>query len=189
MAYKPLPDATDNQSVIDLQATYPDAVGWLTVPNTKIDYPFVWYKNNDYYLRHNINGKTAAAGTLFLDYRCKKDLTSNNTILYGHNQKNDSMFGTLKLFDDKAFFDKNKYGFIFLPHKTLTLEFFAYIVAESADAELYNPVLRSGYFGYVKQNARYYRDAELRESDRIVTLSTCSYEFNNARMVLLAKVL
>jgi sortase B len=188
MEYKPAPDETVNQGVLDLQATYPDVAGWLTVPGTKIDYPFVWRENNDFYLRRDLNGKHAAAGTLFLDYRCKKDLTSNNTIIYGHNMKNDSMFGTLKLFDDKAFFDENKYGVLYLPHKTLTLEFFAYMVIKHTNQEIYRVELGEGYLDYVKQNARLYRDVALADGDRIVTLSTCSYEFNNARMVLLARV-
>jgi sortase B len=177
-----------NQSVIDLQGKYPDAVGWLTVPNTKIDYPFVWYKDNDYYLRRDINGKYALAGTLFMDYRCEKDFSSQNTIIYGHHMKNGSMFGTLKNFNDKAFFDANKYGTIYLPHANLTLEFFAYMVVQPTDREIYATELSETYFDYVKQKARHYRDVELSDNDRIVTLSTCSYEFNDARMVLLAKI-
>jgi sortase B len=190
MEYKPDPasDETINQNVIGLQAKYPGAVGWLTVPNTNIDYPFVQSKDNDYYLRRDLNGDYAVAGTVFMDYRCEKNFVSQNTILYGHHMKNGSMFGTLKSFNDKAFFDANRYGIICLPHDTLTLEFFAYMVITPAtEKEIYNPALSDTYFDYVRQNARYYRDIGL-DGGRIVTLSTCAYEFDNARMVLLAVI-
>jgi len=179
-----------NQSMADLQEKYPDAAGWLTIPNTNIDYPFAWYKDNEYYLRRDLNGNYALAGTIFMDYRCKKDFTSQNTIIYGHHMKNRSMFNNLILFNDEKFFNENKTGTIYLPHATLTMEFFAYMVVNPAtEYEIYNSELSDDYLEYVKQNARYYRDVEITDSDNIVTLSTCSYEFNNARMVLLSKII
>jgi sortase B len=188
MEYKPEPREVINQSVIDLQAKFPDVVGWLTVPGTKIDYPFVWYKDNDHYLRRDLNGETATVGTLFMDYRCEKDFTSRNTIVYGHHMKNGSMFGTLKAFADKGFFEANRYGTIYLPRETLALEFFAYLVVKSTDTEIYSAAPSENYLEYVRRNARQYRDIGLTGGGRIITLSTCSYEFDGARMVLLAKV-
>ena len=186
--YKPAPENAVNQSVIDLQKKYPDVAGWLTVPNTNIDYPFVWYEDNDYYLRRDLNGDNATAGTLFMDYRCREDFSSRNTVIYGHNMKNNSMFGTLKAFAEDDFFAANAYGAIYLPRETLMLEFFAYLVIKHTDREVYSVDPSEKLFTYVEQNARQYRDVGLTNGDRIVTLSTCSYEFNNARMVLLAKV-
>ena len=187
MEYKPVGEAV-NQGVIDLRTKYPDAVGWLTVPGTRIDYPFVQAADNDYYLRRDLNGDDAQAGTLFLDCRCD-GMASPNTIIYGHNMKNGSMFGTLKAFADEAFFEEHTQGTIYLPRETLILEFFAYMVVKSTDAEIYGVERGEGYLNYVRQGARHFRDAGLAQGDRVVTLSTCSYEFNNARMVLLAKVI
>jgi len=186
----PVPAITEivNQKIIDLQAEYPDAVGWLTIPNTKIDYPFVWYNDNDYYLYRDINGAYAAAGSLFIDYRCDKDFSDQNTIIYGHHMRNGSMFGTLKAFDNQEFFNENKTGSIYLPYANLTLEFFAYMVINPNEGkELHDPMPGDAYYDYVKQNARYYRDLGLAEGDKIVTLSSCAYEFDDARMILLAK--
>jgi len=190
MDYKPepAPDEAINQGVIDLQAKYPDVIGWLTVPGTKIDYPFVWAEDNDSYLRRDLDGKYALAGTLFMDCRCGKDFTSRNTIIYGHHMKNGSMFGTLKSFADKAFFEANTQGEIFLPRETLTLEFFAYLVVKSTDELIYGIEPGDGYLNYVRKNARQYREISLTDDDRLVTLSTCAYEFDGARMVLLAVV-
>ena len=188
LEFKPAPDKTVNQSVMDLQAKYPHAAGWLTIPNTRIDYPFVWYQDNDYYLRRDLNGEHATAGTLFMDCRCARDFTSDNTILYGHNMKNGSMFGTLKSFAEKAFFDETPRGTVYLPDRTVTLEFFAYLVVKSTDAEIYSADLSDTHLDYIRRGARQYRDIGVARGDRIVTLSTCSYEFNNARQVLVARV-
>jgi len=178
-----------NQGLIDMQGTYPDVVGWLTIPNTNIDYPFVWYQDNDYYLRRDIYGNYALAGTIFMDCRCEKDFSSQNTILYGHHMKNDSMFGSLKFFGDEFFFEENKYGTVYLPNATLTLEFFAYtVINPDTEKEIYNVQLSDTYFDYIEQYARHYRDLGLTEADRVVTLSTCAYEFEDARMVLLARI-
>jgi len=180
---------TTNQSIIDLQGEYSDAVGWITVNKTKIDYPIVKYTDNDYYLHRDINGKKATAGSIFMDYHCNNDFTSKNTIIYGHHMKNGSMFGTLKSFNDNAFFDANRYGTMFLPYDTLELEFFAYmIINPSVEKEIYNIEISETYLEYVEKNAKNFRSIELAENDRVVTLSTCAYEFNNARMVLLAKI-
>ena len=187
LEYKPAPDENANQSVMDLRAVYPDVAGWLTIPNTRIDYPFVRCGDNDYYLRRNLDGESAAAGTLFMDCRCGL-AASPNVIIYGHHMKNGSMFGTLKSFAEKAFFDENTHGTIFLSDETLRLEFFAYLVINHTDSEIYTPEPSERYLAYVQQNARQYRDIGVTGSDRVVTLSTCSYEFNNARMSLLARV-
>jgi len=103
--------------------------------------------------------------------------------------KNSNMFGALKAFADREFFDVTKHGFIYLPNETLTLEFFAYLViGPTAKSEIYNPSPSGNYAEFIKQNARHYRDIALKDSDRVVTLSTCAYEFDGARMVLLARV-
>ena len=188
MEYKPQDDEAVNWAVIGLREKYPDAVGWLTVPGTRIDYPFVQARDNDYYLRRDLDGSDAMAGTLFMDYRCGL-AASPNVIIYGHHMKNGSMFGTLKSFADSAFFEANTHGAIYLPDETLRLEFFAYMVVKATDEVIYGVERGEGYLDYVRSSARQYRDVGLAGGDRVVTLSTCSYEFNNARMVLLAKAI
>lgn len=193
LEYKPKPtdkaEEIVNQSVVDLKERYPDTAGWITIPNTAVDYPFVWYRDNDYYLRRDLDGKYLFAGTLFMDYRCEKDFTSENTIIYGHHMKNESMFGPLRHFNNKEFFQANPQAIIYLPNNTLTLEFFAYMVINpDTELEIYNINRSENYLDYVKKKARHYRNVKLEREDKVVTLSSCAYEFENARMVLLAKV-
>lgn len=175
-----------NQSIIDMQNEINgDIIGWLTIPNTQIDYPVVIAADNDYYLRRNVHKKQAAAGSIFMDCRCSPDFTCFNSVIYGHSMKNDSMFGGLRLFADPVFFDSNVSGALFIKDNTFELKIFAYMVVTADDKIIYNPSADSAdFFEYVKKNARKYRDPLA--TGNILTLSTCSYEYGGARTVLIA---
>ena len=164
-----------------------DIAGWLTVPGTQIDYPFVWSGDHEAYLRQDVYGNRAEAGTLFMDYRCPQDLSAFNTIIYGHHMKNGSMFGGLKRFGDEAFFHANPDGEIMTGSGTYALEIFAYMVVRADDAVIYHTSPEKDmYYAYIKENARQYREPDRGRS--VVTLSTCAYEFPDARIVLLANL-
>ena len=85
-----------NVNFENLKKQNSDTVAWIKVENTEINFPVVKCDNNDFYLKHNFEKKYNIAGWIFADYRNKFDGTDKNIILYGHNMKNDSMFGTLK---------------------------------------------------------------------------------------------
>ena len=175
-----------NQNIIDLQNEInTDVVGWLSIKNTRIDYPFVLAQDNEFYLHRDIGKEQANAGCLFMDYRCARDLSEFNTVIYGHNMKNRSMFGDLRLFADRGFFDANLSGAMLVKDNTYALSIFAYMVVRADDPLIYNPSSdREEFFGYVRKKARQYREPA--PEGKVVTLSTCAYEFNGARMVLLA---
>ncbi len=79
--------------VAELKMQYPDVVGYVNVPSLEISYPVVQTDNNDYYLDHMITGEESTSGAIFLDYRIDSDpLATKNTVLYGHNMNNGSMF-------------------------------------------------------------------------------------------------
>ncbi|MCL2487640.1 MAG: class B sortase [Oscillospiraceae bacterium] len=184
---------TINQSIVDLQAQYPDAVGWISVPYTAIDYPFVQGPDNTFYLDRDIGGKPAAAGAVFMDYRNNRDFSDFNTILYGHHMKNGSMFASLKQFNDPDFFSANRTGTLFLADKICSVEFFAYLVVGAEEDLLWGrepadqDTVRT-FTEKIKKEARHYREPGLTTADRIVTLYSCAYEFDGARMVLMGKI-
>jgi sortase B len=183
-----------NQTVIDAQNNVnDDIVGWLTIPNTKVDYLFVQAENNEFYLHKDLNKKQAAAGSVFMDSANSKNFTDFNTIIYGHHMKNGSMFQSLKSFADSKFFTENQTGMLFLPHNTYTLRIFAYMIVNAGDTTIYNispdpETVVDGYFDYVRKNAKQFRELDFTGEDKVVTLSSCSYEYGDARMVLLARL-
>jgi len=177
-----------NQFVIDLQnEVNPDIVGWLTIPDIYIDYSFALPGDNSFYLKRDVYGHQSAAGSLFMDCRCAQDLSDFNTIIYGHNMKNSSMFGDLKLFADEDFFAQHAQGTLFLQDTTYDLKIFACLVVRADNALIYGPSAQQDeFFAYVKKNARVYQEPNMEEN--VVTLSTCAYEFDDARMVVLANI-
>ena len=188
----PTPSAPSvNQSIVDLQTARPGAVGWLTIPNTRIDYPFAQGEDNDTFLHMDLDQRWSAAGTIFMDFRNSQDFSDFNTILFGHNMRNGSMFGTLQQFNNRTFFEANRIGTIFLADKTYEITFIAFAVIAPNDEVVYNPLIETSaaaFLDHVRHIARYYRDVDITKDDRFVTLSTCNYEFDDARMVLIGKL-
>jgi len=180
-----------NQGILDLQAQYPDAIGWIAIPFTGVDHPFVQAEDNNFYLRRDMDGNHSMAGTLFMDCQNSGDFSDFNTIIYGHHMKNGTMFAPLNRFGEREFFDTNTNGMIFLADKTINMEFFAYMVIQADDLTVYeNPLEktdRNAYLQYIRENARHYRDTGIGAGDRIITLSTCAYEFKDARMLLIGR--
>ena len=187
-----------NPSILDMQNNVnSDVVGWINIPGTQVDYPFVKKEpedKNDFYLHRDVYKKYLFAGTLFMDYRCSRDFSVFNTIIYGHNMKNGSMFGTLKNFKDKKFFDGYKMAKIYLPNETYLLEIFAYVLTTDRDSTIYGTISASGeesvtqYIDYVKDKATHYRELNITSNDKIITLSTCTNGAENERIVILARI-
>jgi sortase B len=123
-----------------------------------------------------------------MDYRCAPD-GDGYSILYGHNMKSGAMFGTLKRFEDKAFFEAHQEGRILLADGWHDIEFFAFLTVRQNDGVIYGVPRSPDFYADVNRRARHIRALALNENDCVITLSTCSYEFTGARMVLLGKVI
>lgn len=186
-----LPDDV-RQSLINsaqsLNNAYPDAIGWLYIPNTSISYPVMQSDDNDYYLSHAYDGSYLKAGSVFLDYRCESRFMNPINIVYAHNMKNGSMFAGVLNFSDSAYFDSHRYGWIATPETVYRVDFFSCAKADMND-ELYDgsmPV--SQWIPHIADRSAVFRDADFSEDDRFISLSTCSYEFQNARTILTGKL-
>ena len=98
-----------------LQKQNKDVIGWLYIPDTKIDEPILKGKNNDTYLRTDINKKYSIAGCVFIDEINTKDFSDDNTIIYGHNMDDGSRFHDIRYFVKQDYFDKHPNVYIYLP--------------------------------------------------------------------------
>ena len=192
---EPEPTEQEEPSAISLmQEQYPDVVGWLTLPGTPIDYPFVQGRDNDEYLRADLNGDYLFAGSIFLDYRSAPDFSTFNSIIYGHNMKNASMFGSLPNFKAAEYFQDITDGSVFLAEKEYKFEIFAALLTNNYDSILYNSLQiteedKQAFLDYIRENARHYRNIGETTDDYILTLSTCSYEFDEARTVVVGRLI
>ena len=117
-----------NLNFEELQATVnSDIYAWIYVPGTNVDDPVVQHPTEDsHYLYYNLDGTKGYPGGIYTEGSCNsKDFTDRMTVIYGHNMKNGTGFGTLHNFEDSAVFEKNRYIFIYLPDDIKVYEIFA----------------------------------------------------------------
>ncbi|WP_285894967.1 class B sortase [Clostridioides sp. ES-S-0123-01] len=175
----------------DLLKINKDFKFWLSVDNTNINYPVVQSKDNSYYLDKDFYGKKSISGTLFMDYR-NKSLDDQNVIVYGHNMKNKTMFNNLNKFKDSDFFKENNQIKITMDGKELLYEVFsAYIVESDYDylkTSFNSETDYQKYIDAITSKSLHKSNMKVSSKDKIVTLSTCTYEFDDARMVIHGKL-
>jgi len=191
MDIKPEDDAIDFDALWEIN---PDITAWLKIDGTQIDHPVAQGKDNAYYLTHTAERQVNRYGALFMDYRCSRDFSDFNTVIYGHNMRsgNGKMFGCLQKFREKAFFDAHRTGMLYTPEGTFQLDISA-VVAADALSDFYSyifesPAKRQEHLDMIQARALLRRDAGITADDRILTLSTCSYEYANARTLVIAKI-
>lgn len=171
-----------------LRAVNPEIMAWLTIDGTNIDYPVARHSDNDYYLHHLFNGEWNSSGCLFMDCSNQADVSDQHTIIYGHHMDNGSMFQNLMYYKDQSFYDEHPTARLFTPDGAYTVEFFTgYVTGVDEDAWQLDFALSEEFpewLGNAKEKSLFESAATPTAGDRIVTLSTCSYEFYNARFVV-----
>lgn len=186
-----LPDDV-RQSLIDsaqsLNNAYPDAIGWLYIPDSSINYPIMQSGDNDFYLHHAYDGSSLKSGSIFLDFRCENRFMNPVNIVYGHNMRNGSMFAGVMKFADSAYFDSHRYGWIATPETVYRIDFFSCAKADMND-ELYDgSTLINEWLSHLYDVSVVLETSDFSGNDRFISLSTCSYEFENARTILTGKL-
>ena len=165
-----------------------DIVAWIYSEETPINYPIAQSRDNDYYLRRLLDGTYNQSGTIFIDYKNNNNFEDYNTIIYGHNMKNDTMFGTLTNYKKQEYFNEHQNMYLFTENKTFKIELFAGYTT-SSESDIYNfPKSIDSNKKLIKtamEKSTFKSDVEVNSDDKIITLSTCSYDYENARYVLL----
>lgn len=170
-----------------LTAQYPDVVAWIYCPDTIIDYPIMQAENNEKHLRTLPDGTWNIAGTLFMDYRNAEDFSDSNSIIYGHNMKNDSMLGTLPDYSNQEYYEANPHWYLLTPTADYKIELIAGYVTHSTSEAYAIPGTaeeRESLIQTSLENSDFVAEVEIAENENLITLSTCSYEYDDARYVL-----
>lgn len=176
--------------VAALKEINPDFVGWIYIPDTNVNYPIVKGADNNIYLSKMFDGEKNASGSIFMDCGNTGDWTDYNTVIYGHNMKNKSMFAHVESYKDQAWFDAHPTGLLLTEHGNYELQFFAgYSAKTHTRAWELNFADDAAFAQWLQQAV----DSSVFKSgitptaeDRVVTLSTCTYNSTNVRFVLLA---
>lgn len=159
-----------------------DIYAWITVPGTVIDYPVLQHPEQlDYYLNHNLDKSSGYPGCIYTQSLNSKEWDDPQTVLYGHNMKNGTMFAGLHNYEDSVFFEENPYVYIYTENYVRVYQIFASYEFTSAHLLLSfdtkNPENFGAYLDGVFQrdglNDNFNRELEVTAEDKIITLSTC----------------
>lgn len=185
---KTLPQQIDFDSILEISR---DAVAWLYQPEGVINYVVAQSDDNDYYLRRLLDGSQSRGGTLFIDYRNTADLSDWNTIIYGHNMKNGTMFSSILNYRSQEYYDENPFLYLYTPDENYKIEVFAAYITSTDDiiyTELQNKESRQKLVDQSLEKSLFDSGIEPEPDDKLITLSTCAYDFENARFVVIGKL-
>ena len=170
-----------------------DYRGWIKIDNTNINYPILQGQDNEEYLYKDINNEYIVSGSIFMNY-LNNGFDDQNTVLFGHNMKNGTMFANLKKYKEEDFFYNNNDIEIelsngqYLKYKVFSVYITDindnYTKTSFEDKDEYKEFLER-----IKNKSIYKSDISVNENDKIITLSTCSYEFDDARLVVTGKLI
>ncbi len=184
-------DSAEPPITVDFQAILskcPDVIGWLYSPDTPINYPVVQTGDNDYYMYHMPDGTESDSGSIFLDCRNKSDFSDWNHILYGHNMKNDTMFGALQDYKRQEYYDEHSFLYLLTPTGNYRIDFIGGCTVSENEADMYAipaiPEERDELIRKVRERTAFRTELPLEERDRLIMLSTCAYDYEGARYIL-----
>lgn len=168
-----------------------DTIAWLKVENTNIEFPIVKANDNSYYLSHNFNKEYNKAGWIFADYKNKFDTTDKNIVIYGHNMRDNSMFGSLKDVIKKEWYnnESNKYITLITEEEYHIYEVFSVYQIEKEDYYIKTNFKNNEFeefINIIKERSKKDFNVKVTKDDNILTLSTCANN-NKYRVVLHAK--
>lgn len=175
-----------------LMKTNSDVIGWIDIPDTNISYPILKGKSNEEYLNLDINKKYIKSGSIFVDSDNKKPFIDFNTIIYGHNLLNSSMFSDLEKYNKTKFADSHPIVYIYTPDgECLEYKVFSFHKANSMDAEIYITDVKdkAKYINTAKKENILKTDIDESKISRLITMSTCTNAYYEERYVLHAVLL
>ena len=179
-----------------LTAKYPDIYAWIYIPGTNVNYPILQREgDNGYYLNHTYEGKSRAEGAIYTENYNEKDFSDPNTLIYGHNMKNGSMFQTLHKYKNKQFFEENSDIYIYQEGRILRYKIFAAYVYDSRhilksfdfDDEYIYGIYLNSVLTKKDMSSNIDTSVSVTTEDKIITLSTCNN--NDAQRYLVQAVL
>lgn len=179
-----------------LQKTNRDIFAWVNIPGTTIDYPIAQHPKDDtYYLKHGANGMASKSGCPYIELSDSKTFMEFNTVIYGHNMNDGSMFGALHKYEDKTFSDQHRQINIYTAEHAFSYKVFAAVMySDKWIPGTYNDKIESDRTAFltslktesVKGRSFIYDDIEVTEDNIIVTFSTCDKKLRDNRFMVVA---
>ena len=184
---QPEEEAEPRVDFAELKALNEDIIGWIEVPDTPISYPIVQGEDDVYYLTHTFNNTENSAGSIFMETLNSADFSDVHTILYGHNMKNGSMFGTLMEYESPSYLVAHPLIFIDTEEGSHAYKIFSCYRVD-ADSDSYTIGFKAdemyvNFLTKLKERSAYDTGVEVTMDDKIITLSTCTNTGTNRYLV------
>lgn len=202
------------EGAANLLAINPEVIGYLSIPDTEVDYPVMQHPNDvegdEYYLHHDLQGNRSQNGSIFLDSRCSFDAVgadgtlavpnSDNLIVYGHDMRDRSMFGSLRDYRSvDGYYEAHPLIFLNSNYETYVFKIYAYFIADAEDTtdtrfDYWNRINfddETAFYDYVnevKRRTLRNTSVDVKYGDQLLTLSTCNGAFSTARLVICARM-
>lgn len=183
-------DYVNSANEEELKSINSDYKMWIQIENTNINYPVVQGSDNDYYLKHNFRKESNISGTVFVESANDID-NDKNIILYGHNMRNGTMFNNITNYKEESFFNEDNKISIIMNNTLYEYEVFSVYVKNVSEVNLaIGFASEDEFINYAYNQADesiYKKDVDFSAEDNLITLVTCSYEFTDARTIVVAR--
>lgn len=160
-----------------LQKINPDVIGWIHIPDTDIDYPLLHGDDNEHYLKHTWNNVLNPAGAIFMEHENAADMSDFNTIIYGHNMRSGSMFGSLKKYAEQAYWEAHPHIYIRCDSGVYRYDIFAAYKVRPATItyamRIDPPQMREEFISCALDGSQIQTGIRPKQEDKLLTLSTC----------------
>ena len=192
-----IPVPEKDEDTIDFEyllSVNPDTAAWIRLKDSAVDYPVVYGsgKERDWYLTHLFTGEYNRSGCIYLDENNVYGLTDKNLVFYGHHMRNGTMFADIQKYESQSWYESHKEILLYTPDSVYTIYPAAGIFTVGTD-----PYVRfdfaddadfADYVNYFVSGSTFVSDTVIGPADQIALLSTCSYNVNDGRYVLIGKV-
>jgi len=197
----PNPHAEELQQALSLveidfpawQSLNSDVQAWIHNESIRVAHPILKSPDNEYYLTRDLDLSYKAMGSIFFDFRNKNDFSDPNTIIYGHNFDNGLMFSNLVWYKNQQFFEQNPFYYLYTPEQVFRVDIAAGIVVNETDTTYLVVDFNSdaefrSLIQTIEENSVIKIEIELTPKDRLVTLYTCTNDWQGQRFVVIGKL-
>ena len=192
LQYKPIP-GDDAHTFKELLELNPDAVGWLTIYDTDIDYPLVQGRDDTEYSMKSVFGKNSLSGSIYLSSQNSSDFSDKYSIIYGHHMDNGAMFGGIDKYENLNYFNSHRDGFLQTLDGNYDLKVFAVLESDAYNSDVYTVLDKSdprfeSLMDYIEANSLFFNREEI-ESAKIIAMSTCADLTTFGRKIIFAEAI
>ena len=176
-----------------LREINPNVIGWIILKGTPINYPVVQGTDNEFYLHHLFDGRANPSGAIFVDSYNSSDFTDPHTIIYGHHMRDGSMFAAIENYRDEGFFEENPWVFLLTPERNYVIKLFTGYLADTGmsswEIVFADDMEKATWIAERQARSDFESGLEILPSHRIATLSTCAFDFYDARYVISGRLM